>query len=160
MNLEVINHLIDFHRRIGHIWTMILNNHMFNLYIRSSISHRGPRHRPVPAAGETSGTHVWQSYSPAYASAKRAKHMQFRQFKTNSVQFIWQWATYECLLHRYAAQGWIPLLVVTPPGVWFSVFKYVETLKVCHIGERPPTTVQCRVTEGADKSSRQLFNSH
>lgn len=158
---------INFQRWIGHIWTMILNNHMFNLYIRSPTSHRGPFHRPVLQI-ERQMAHMYskatlQSSVCISKESKIDRHMQFGQFKTNFVQFIWQWATYECvcyidMLHRDEPIYWYT--VVIQPSLWFSVCNFVETLKVCHTGGRPPTTVQCRVTERANKSSRQLLNPH
>lgn len=106
---------------------MILNNHMFNLYIRSLISHLRPCHRPVLQI-ERDKWHtciVKQHCSPAYASAEESKIERCMQFKTNFVQLIWQWATYECvcyinMLHR----GKPPLWVVVPPILRFSVCVY------------------------------------
>lgn len=74
--------------------------------------------------------------------SKIDRRMQFGQFKTNFVQFIWQWPTYECvcyidMLHRDEP----PLWVVAPPSLRFSVCVYVETqtpLQVWHSGGHPP----------------------
>ncbi len=73
---------------------MILNNHMFNLYIRSSIAHVGPCHRPVLQI-ERQMAHMYskatlQSSVCISKESKIDRRMQFGQFKTNFVQFIWQ----------------------------------------------------------------------
>lgn len=73
---------------------MILNNHMFILYIQSSISHPGPCDRPVQQI-ERQMAHMYskatlQSSVCISKESKIERRMQFGQFKTNFVQFIWQ----------------------------------------------------------------------
>lgn len=71
----------------------------------------GPLSWACPADRETNGTHVLYSKATLQSNvciskeSKIDQRMQFGQFKTNFVQFIWQWATYECvcyidMLHR------------------------------------------------------------
>lgn len=71
---------------------MILNNHMFNLYIRSLISHLGPCHGPVLQI-ERQMAHMYskatlQSNVCISKESKIDQRMQFGQFETNFVQFI------------------------------------------------------------------------
>lgn len=146
---------------------MILNNHKFNLYIRSWVSHLGPRHRLVLQM-ERQMAHV-QSKATLRSSvriskeSKRDRSMQFGQSKPilyssfGSEQHIcvFFFFFYINMLHRDES----PLQVTVPPSHWFCVCACGGSDPTAGLArQRPPS--HCRVTESADKSSWQLLHPH
>lgn len=165
INDKLLNR-IDFRDGLVTTWTMILNNHTFNLYIRSSMSHLGPCYRPVLQMG---GRGKWRTYrvkqhcSPTYASAKRAREIDACSLDSRN-QFLYSSFGSEqhicVILHKYAAQGWVPFMGYCPTQSHFLCVRACgDSDPTAGLAQqRPPS--HCRVTKSADESSWQLLHPY